>query len=249
MQIFGVDIGGSGIKGAPVDLDRGDLAEERCKVFTPHPATPDAVADGVKEVVAHFDWTGPVGITFPGVVTGGATVRTAANVDKNWIHTDARALLSERLGGLPVTVLNDADAAGVAEMQFGAGHDRRGTVILLTFGTGIGSALFIDGELVPNTELGHLELNGHDAETRASTKAKEDQGLTWEHWARRVTKYLAHVEMLFSPELFIIGGGVSRKADRFLPLIEGIRAEIVPAQLQNNAGIVGAAMRAAKTAA
>jgi len=246
MQIFGVDIGGSGIKGAPVDLDRGELTEERFKVLTPHPATPDSVADGVKEVVDHFGWTGPVGITFPGVVTGEAIIRTAANVDKNWIDTDARALLSERLGGLPVTVLNDADAAGVAEMQFGAGRDRQGTVILLTFGTGIGSALFIDGELVPNTELGHLELGGHDAEKRASTKAKDDNELTWDHWARRVTKYLAHVEMLFSPELFIIGGGVSRKADRFLPLIEGIRAEIVPAQLQNNAGIVGAAMRAAK---
>ncbi|MFF4351675.1 polyphosphate--glucose phosphotransferase [Streptomyces sp. NPDC001530] len=248
MQIFGVDIGGSGIKGAPVDLDRGDLAEERYKVLTPHPATPDAVADGVKEVVGHFGWTGPVGITFPGVVTGGATIRTAANVDKDWIDTDARALLSDRLDGLPVTVLNDADAAGVAEVQFGAGRDRQGTVILLTFGTGIGSALFIDGELVPNTELGHLELGGHDAEKRASTKAKEDHELSWERWAHRVQRYLAHVEMLFSPELFIIGGGVSRKADKFLPLIAGIKAEIVPAQLQNNAGIVGAAMRAAKAA-
>jgi polyphosphate glucokinase len=145
-------------------------------------------------------------------------------------------------------VLNDADAAGVAEMQFGVGRDRQGTVIVLTFGTGIGSALFIDGLLVPNTELGHLELHGHDAEKRASTKVKEDNNLTWEHWARRVTKYLAHVEMLFSPELFIIGGGVSRKADKFLHLIEGIKAEILPAQLQNNAGIVGAAMRAAKAA-
>ncbi|MFC7264910.1 polyphosphate--glucose phosphotransferase [Streptomyces lutosisoli] len=249
MQIFGVDIGGSGIKGAPVDLDRGDLAEERYKVLTPQPATPDAVADGVKEVVGHFGWTGPVGITFPGVVTGGATIRTAANVDKAWIDTDARALLGERLGGLPVTVLNDADSAGVAEMQFGAGRDRQGTVILLTFGTGIGSALFHDGVLVPNTELGHLELAGHEAEKRASTKAKEDHELTWERWAHRVQKYLAHVEMLFSPELFIIGGGVSRKSDRFLHLIEDIKAEIVPAQLQNNAGIVGAAMRAAKSAA
>ncbi|MFC8666328.1 polyphosphate--glucose phosphotransferase [Streptomyces sp. NPDC057199] len=246
MQIFGVDIGGSGIKGAPVDLDVGDLAAERHKVLTPHPATPDAVADGVKEVVDHFGWTGPVGITFPGVVTGGATIRTAANVDKDWIDTDARALLGDRLGGLPVTVLNDADAAGVAEMQFGAGQGRQGTVFLLTFGTGIGSALFVDGILVPNTELGHLELNGHDAEKHASTKAKEDHDLSWEHWAHRVQKYLAHVEMLFSPELFIIGGGVSRKSHKFLPLIEGIKAEIVPAQLQNNAGIVGAAMRAAK---
>jgi polyphosphate glucokinase len=249
MQIFGVDIGGSGIKGAPVDLDRGDLTQERFKVLTPHPATPDAVVDGVRQVVEHYDWTGPVGITFPGVVTGGSTIRTAANVDKGWIDTDARALLSERLGGLPVTVVNDADAAGVAEMRFGAGRDRRGTVILLTFGTGIGSALFVDGVLVPNSELGHLELGGHDAEKRASSKAKEDADLTWEHWARRVQKYLAHVEMLFSPELFIIGGGVSRKSAKFLPFIDGIRAEIVPAQLQNNAGIVGAAMRAAEQGA
>ncbi|MEU6351738.1 polyphosphate--glucose phosphotransferase [Streptomyces sp. NPDC047072] len=244
MQIFGVDIGGSGIKGAPVDLDKGDLAQERHKVLTPQPSTPDAVADGVKEVVDHFGWTGPVGVTFPGVVTGGSTIRTAANVDKGWVDVDARVLLGERLGGLPVTVVNDADAAGVAEVNFGAGKDRKGTVILLTFGTGIGSAVFVDGVLVPNTELGHLELHGHDAEKRASSKAREDEDLTWEHWARRVQKYLAHVEMLFSPELFIIGGGVSRKSPKFLPLIEGIEAEIVPAQLQNNAGIVGAAMRA-----
>ncbi len=145
-----------------------------------------------------------------------------------------------------MTVVNDADAAGVAEMRFGAGRGRKGTVILLTFGTGIGSAVFVDGALVPNTELGHLELNGHEAEKRASSKAKEDQGLSWDRWARRVQKYLAHVEMLFSPELFIIGGGVSRKAHKFLPLIEGVEAEIVPAQLQNNAGIVGAAMHAAE---
>ncbi|MER7180934.1 polyphosphate--glucose phosphotransferase [Streptomyces hyaluromycini] len=245
MQIFGVDIGGSGIKGAPVDLDKGDLAQERCKVLTPHPATPDSVADGVKQVVDHFGWSGPVGLTFPGVITDGTHIRTAANVDKSWIDTDARTLFSERLGGLPVTVVNDADAAGVAEMEFGAGRDRKGVVLLLTFGTGIGSALFVDGELVPNTELGHLELDGHDAEKKASSKAKEDDGLSWEHWAHRVNKYLAHVEMLFTPSLFIIGGGVSRKADKFLPYIEGIKAEIVPAQLQNNAGIVGAAMRAA----
>ncbi|MEU5091159.1 polyphosphate--glucose phosphotransferase [Streptomyces sp. NPDC021356] len=249
MQIFGVDIGGSGIKGAPVDLDKGDLARERHKVLTPHPATPDGVADGVREVVAHFGWTGPVGLTFPGVVTGGATVRTAANVDKSWIDTDARALFGERLGGLPVTVVNDADAAGVAEMHFGAGQGRKGTVVLLTFGTGIGSAVFVDGVLVPNTELGHLELDGHEAEKRASSKAKDDHDLSWEQWGRRVRTYLAHVEMLFSPELFIIGGGVSRKAHKFLPYLEGVRAEIVPARLQNNAGIVGAAMRAAGSGA
>ncbi|MFJ3900832.1 polyphosphate--glucose phosphotransferase [Streptomyces sp. NPDC090025] len=244
VNVFGVDIGGSGIKGAPVDLEIGDLAEPRHKVLTPQPATPDEVADSVVEVVQHFGWAGPVGVTFPGVVTG-STVRTAANVDKSWVGVDAGRLLGDRLGGLPVTVLNDADAAGIAEMTFGAGRGRHGTVILLTLGTGIGSAVFVDGRLVPNTELGHLELKGHDAEKRASSKAREDEELSWEHWAtRRLQRYMAHVEMLFSPELFIIGGGVSRKADRFLPYLDGIEAEIVPAELQNNAGIVGAAMAA-----
>ncbi|AJT64655.1 polyphosphate--glucose phosphotransferase [Streptomyces chattanoogensis] len=245
MRVFGVDIGGSGIKGAPVDLERGDLAEERYKVLTPHPATPEAVADCVRQVVDHFGWSGPVGATFPGVVTGGTT-RTAANVDKGWIGLDAAALLTGRLGaGRPVTLLNDADAAGLAEMRFGAGRDlTTGTVIVLTLGTGIGSAVFTGGRLLANTELGHLELHGHDAEKRASTKAKEDEELSWQRWAHRLQKYLAHVEMLFSPDLFVIGGGVSRKAEKFLPLIEGIRAEIVPARLRNNAGIVGAAMAA-----
>ncbi|MET7900021.1 polyphosphate--glucose phosphotransferase [Streptomyces sp. NPDC005336] len=246
-RVFGVDIGGSGIKGAPVDLDRGELAEERHKVLTPHPSTPDAVVDGVVEVTRHFAWSGgPVGVTFPGVVTDG-TIRTAANVDKSWIGVDLVALLGERLG-CPVTVLNDADAAGVAEMTFGAGRGHKGTVIMLTFGTGIGSAVFTRGVLVPNTELGHLEIHGHEAEKRASSKVKEDHGLSWSQWAGRVQTYLQHLEMLFSPEMFVIGGGVSRKAHKFLPLIEDVRAEIVPAQLQNNAGIVGAAMAAAESA-
>ncbi|WP_217197288.1 polyphosphate--glucose phosphotransferase [Streptomyces buecherae] len=246
MNVFGVDIGGSGIKGAPVDLERGDLAAERHKVLTPHPATPDAVLDGVCEVIEHFGWSGPVGATYPGVVVDG-TARTAANVDKTWIGVNAAQKLAERVGA-PVTLVNDADAAGIAELRFGAGRGRMGTVILLTFGTGIGSAVFSGGQLVPNTELGHLELHGHEAEERASTRAKEEGDLSWQHWARRVQKYLAHVEMLFSPELFIIGGGVSRKADKFLPLIEGIQAEVVPAQLRNNAGIVGGAMAAALAA-
>ncbi|MFJ3928016.1 polyphosphate--glucose phosphotransferase [Streptomyces sp. NPDC090022] len=242
-QIMGVDIGGSGIKGAPVDLERGDLARERHKVLTPQPATPEGVAGCVAEVVRHFGWTGPVGVTFPGVVTHGVT-RTAANVDPGWVGTDAAALLSRELDGSPVTVLNDADAAGIAEMTYGAGRGRGGTVILLTLGTGIGSALFTDGRLVSNSELGHLELKGHDAEKRASVKAKDDGDLSWERWARRLSRYLEHVEMLFSPDLFILGGGVSRRPEKFLPLIEGVRAEIVPAALQNNAGIVGAAMAA-----
>ncbi|GAA1137344.1 MULTISPECIES: polyphosphate--glucose phosphotransferase [Streptomyces violaceusniger group] len=246
-KVFGIDIGGSGIKGAPVDLDRGELAEERHKVLTPHPSTPEAVLDGVVEVVRHFDWSGrPVGVTFPGVVKDGVTL-TAANVDKSWIGTDLASRLAERLD-CPVTVLNDADAAGVAEVTFGAARGVRGTVIVLTLGTGIGSAVFTDGHLLTNTELGHLELDGHEAEKRASTKVKDDHDLSWSHWARRVQKYLHHLEMLFSPELFVLGGGVSRKADKFLPLIEGVRAEIVPAQLQNNAGIVGAGMAAAAAA-
>lgn len=242
--MFGVDIGGTGIKGAPVDLDRGALAEERFKVPTPHPATPESVVEGVREVVANFGWTGPLGVTFPGVVVDGVT-RTAANVDSGWIGLDARRLIGERLG-VPVVLLNDADAAGVAEMTFGAGRGRGGTTIVLTLGTGIGSAIFVDGLLVPNTELGHLELHGQDAEKRASGKAREDEDLSWEHWARRLKKYLAHVEMLFSPDLFILGGGISRKSEKFLPLMDGISAKIVPAELQNNAGIVGAAMAAAK---
>lgn len=244
MNVFGVDIGGSGIKGAPVDLGRGELAQERHKVLTPHPSKPEVVVSAVREVVEHFGWSGPVGVTFPGVITDGVT-RTAANMHHDWVGVDARGMLADALG-LPVTLINDADAAGIAEMSFGTGREHSGTVVLLTFGTGIGSAVFTDGRLLANTELGHLELNGHDAEKKASSKAKEDHDLSWKHWAERVEAYLAHVEMLFSPELFVIGGGISRKADKFLPLIKGVKARIVPAELQNNAGIVGAAMAAAK---
>jgi len=248
VNLFGVDIGGSGIKGAPVDMDRGELAEERHKVLTPQPSTPEAVAGAVREVVDAFSWEGPIGVTFPGVVVDGQT-RTAANVDHGWIGLDARALLSEELGGRPVAVINDADAAGIAEVAFGAGRDRKGVVLMLTLGTGIGSALFIDGVLVPNTELGHLELHGKDAEKHASSGAREKHDWSWEHWAAKLDDYFAMVEMLFSPQLIVIGGGVSRKADKFLPLLKPLRAEIVPAQLQNNAGIVGAAMAARALAA
>lgn len=244
MESFGVDIGGSGIKGAPVDLVRGVLAQERQKVLTPHPAAPAAVVGAVCEVVDHFGLRGPVGITFPGVVVDGHTM-TAANVDAGWIGLDAVDHFEQALGR-PVALLNDADAAGVAEMAFGAGRDRGGVVIMLTFGTGIGSALFVDGALVPNTELGHLELGGKDAERHASSAARERHDLSWAKWAERVDRYLAHVEMLFSPQLVIIGGGVSRKHDKFLPLLQRRRAEVVPAQLLNDAGIVGAAMAAAK---
>ena len=242
--VFGVDIGGSGIKGAPVDLVRGTLAQERHKVLTPRPASPEAVVAAVCEVVGHFGHQGPVGLTFPGVVVGGHT-RTAANVDRNWIGLDAQGLFREALD-LPATVLNDADAAGLAEITHGAGKGRDGVVLVLTFGTGIGSALFVDGALVPNTELGHLELRGKDAERRASSAARERHELSWEQWAVRVDEYLDLVEGLFSPQLIIIGGGVSRKHDRFLPVMRAREAEVVPAELRNDAGIVGAAMAAAR---
>ncbi|GAA5009073.1 polyphosphate--glucose phosphotransferase [Kitasatospora paranensis] len=242
--VFGVDIGGSGIKGAPVDLARGALAEERFKVLTPRPASPNAVVEAVCEVVRHFGHQGSVGLTFPGVVVGGRT-RTAANVDKDWIGLDAEGLFREALD-LPATLVNDADAAGIAEVAYGAGRGRGGVVLVLTFGTGIGSALFVDGTLVPNTELGHLELRGKDAERRASSAAKERHELSWAQWAERVDEYLDLVEMLFSPQLVIVGGGVSRKHEKFLPLLKEREAEIVPAELRNDAGIVGAAMAAAK---
>ena len=239
MIAFGVDIGGSGIKGAPVDLDTGELAEERYRIETPQPATPDAVTETVADVVEHFDWSGPVGCTFPAIVKEGV-IHSAANVDQSWIGVDAAAQIGDAVPG-PVTVLNDADAAGLAEVAFGAGRDQRGVVLVLTFGTGIGSALFLDGQLVPNTELGHLEVKGEDAEERAANSVREEKDLSWKHWAKRVDEYLEVVEDLFSPSLIIIGGGVSKKHDKFLPHIE-IDTPMVPAQLLNQAGIVGAAM-------
>ncbi|OUC95086.1 polyphosphate--glucose phosphotransferase [Streptosporangium minutum] len=244
MEALGIDIGGSGIKGAPVDVVKGELTRERLRIPTPVPATPKAVAAVVAQIVEHFGWTGPVGVTFPGVVTAGIT-RSAANVDEAWIGEDARALFAKATG-LSVVVLNDADAAGTAEMAIGAGRGKDGVVLVLTFGTGIGSALFVDGRLVPNTELGHLEIRGKDAEKRASDHAREDHELSWEKWAGRVEEYLQHVEALFSPSLIIIGGGVSKKSEKFLPKVR-VRTPVVPAALQNEAGIVGAAMAAAKS--
>ncbi|MDP9866478.1 MULTISPECIES: polyphosphate--glucose phosphotransferase [Streptosporangium] len=242
MEALGIDIGGSGIKGAPVDIAKGELTQDRLRIPTPVPATPKAVAAVVGQIAEHFSWKGPVGVTFPGVVTDGVT-RSAANVDQSWIGEDARALFAKATG-LPVTVLNDADAAGTAEMEVGAGRGKGGVVLMLTFGTGIGSALFVDGHLVPNTELGHLEIRGKDAEKRASDHAREEHDLSWNQWAGRVEEYLQHVEALFSPSLIIIGGGVSKKSEKFLPKVE-VRTPLVPATLQNEAGIVGAAMAAA----
>jgi polyphosphate glucokinase len=247
MHALGIDIGGTGIKAAPVDVDTGQLLVERSKIDTPRPAVPEAVASVVKELVGSFDWSGPVGITFPGVVADGVT-RTAANLDPAWIGLDAGALLAQAVGG-PVRVLNDADAAGVAEMTFGAGVGYLGTVVMLTFGTGIGSALFSGGQLVPNTEFGHIEVRGRDAEDRASERAKTEHDLSWHKWAERVEEYLQRIEAMLSPSLIIVGGGVSKQADRWVPRLTGIRAPIVPAALQNDAGIVGAAMATARSAA
>jgi polyphosphate glucokinase len=239
---LGVDIGGSGIKAAPVDLSTGTLTAERVKLDTPHPSLPDAVAAVVRELVTGFAWTGPIGITFPGVVMDGV-IKTAANVDKSWIDTDARALFGQATGQA-VNVINDADAAGLAEMKFGAGAGQKGTVLMLTLGTGIGSALFIDGILVPNTEFGHIQIRGREAEKRASELVREEHDLSWGKWAGRVDEYLEHMEQLLSPELFIIGGGISKKSGKFLPRLTGLRAKVVPAAMLNDAGIVGAAMAA-----
>jgi polyphosphate glucokinase len=239
MTVLGIDIGGSGIKGAPVDVDGGSLTDERYRLETPRPATPDAVVSVLAEVAGHWKGNDPMGVTFPGVVRNGV-IGTAANLDPSWIGVDAAALFAEHTGRRAV-VLNDADAAGVAEVAFGAGRNVRGVVLLLTFGTGIGSALFLDGRLVPNTELGHLELNGADAELHASDRIREEQKLSWTDWAVRLQDYLQVVERLLAPDLIVLGGGVSKKTDRYLPSVK-VSTPILPAVLQNNAGIVGAAM-------
>jgi polyphosphate glucokinase len=242
---FGVDIGGTGIKGCPVDIDDGVLAEERMRIATPHPSTPESVADTVAEIVDKFAWTGPIGVTLPCVVKYG-TAYTAANVDTSWIGTDAQALFAEHLNRAreDVVVLNDADAAGLAEMRSGAGVDQDGLVVVLTFGTGIGSAMFVGGTLIPNTELGHIEVDGHDAETEAAASVKDDLELSYPEWAPRVSRYIQALENFLWPDLIIAGGGVSKKSQRWLPLLD-IRTPIVAASLKNDAGIVGAATAAA----
>jgi polyphosphate glucokinase len=239
MTVLGIDIGGSGIKGAPVDIEAGALTDERFRLETPRPATPERVLPVLAEVAGHWKHKDAVGVTFPGIVRAGV-IGSAANLHSDWLGVDAGALFTEHLGRA-VTVLNDADAAGVAEVSFGAGRNVRGVVLLITLGTGIGSALFVDGTLVPNTELGHLELHGEDAELHASDRIREEKDLSWEKWAAQVQDYFQHVERLISPDLIVLGGGVSKKADRFLPYVR-IGTPIVPAVLQNNAGIVGAAM-------
>ncbi|MEU5840500.1 polyphosphate--glucose phosphotransferase [Rhodococcus sp. NPDC047139] len=241
---FGVDVGGSGVKGAVVDLDTGELVGDRIKILTPQPSTPDAVAKTVAQIVEQAAWSGPVGVTLPSVVTGGVA-RTAANIDKSWIGTDARTLFAQALGGREVSVLNDADAAGIAEDRFGAAKDTEGVVVLLTFGTGIGSAVLHNGDLLPNTEFGHLEVDGKEAEHRAASSAKERKDLSYKQWAKEVSRVLVRFENLLWPDLFIAGGGISRKHEKWIPLLTN-RTPVVPAELRNAAGIVGAAY-AAKT--
>jgi polyphosphate glucokinase len=248
MTILGIDIGGTGIKGAPVNVETGELVGERCRIPTPQPALPGAMADVVEEIAKYFHYSGPAGITFPAIVKKGV-IYSASNVDESWIGTDAGALFHNRLGG-PVTMANDADAAGIAEMQFGAGRGQNGIVILLTFGTGVGSAIFNDGRLLPNSELGHLQIRGKDAESRTSDKVREDKGLGWDEWSDRVSEYFAELEKLFSPDLFIIGGGLSKKADKFLPFLTAkTEVPVEAAQMRNEAGIIGAACLAARPAA
>jgi polyphosphate glucokinase len=239
---FGVDIGGTGIKGAPVDLSTGQLTAERVRLATPHPATPEAVGKVVAEVVNKFGWTGPIGVTFPAVIKNGVAL-TAANVDKSWIGTNIEQALSAATGSKVIAV-NDADAAGVAEMVYGAGRGQHGVVLMTTFGTGIGTAVFLHGQLLPNTEFGHIEIDGQDAEKGASELVREKKHLSWSKWAKRVDRYLRRLEALFAPDIIIIGGGASRKSDKFIPLLK-VRATVVPATLQNDAGIVGAAVVAA----
>ena len=236
-----MDIGGSGIKGCVVDLVKGELVGERVRIETPQPSEPEPVYAVVAEIVERFGWAGRIGVTFPGVMKHGVA-HTAANVDKSWIGTDVDAGVSKVVPG-PVVSLNDADAAGLAEMRYGAGRDKRGVVLMLTFGTGIGSALFVDGHLVPNTEFGHIQVDGEDGERRASAAAKDREELSYPEWARRVDRYLDVLESGLWPDLIIVGGGVSKKAHKWVPLLS-TRTPVVPAELQNDAGIVGAALAA-----
>ncbi|MDD5368423.1 MAG: ROK family protein [Anaerolineaceae bacterium] len=240
MAVLGIDIGGSGIKGAPVDITTGEMVQPRFRIPTPAPATPNDVAAAVLELTQHFQYNGPIGCGFPSVIIHGKAI-TAANIDQGWIGTDVAALFTAETG-CQATVINDADAAGLAEMKFGAGKDyQNGVVILLTLGTGIGSAVFTDGCLVPNTEFGHLQVRGKDAEKRASDAVRQVKELSWQEWADRLNEYLQMMEQLFSPELIIIGGGVSKESKKFFPYLI-TEARVVPALLLNNAGIVGAAL-------
>lgn len=245
MKILGIDIGGSGIKGAPIDITEGKLVAKRHRIPTPQPSLPDAVADVVAEIAKHFAWQGPIGCTFPAIIKNGVA-HSAANVDDAWIGANVQQLIADKTGA-PVMVINDADAAGIAEMEFGAGKGYTGVVIMLTFGTGIGTAIFVNGHLVPNTEFGHMELHGQEAEHWAADRIRKEEDLSWKEWAVRVDDFLSRMELLFSPDLFIVGGGVSKKK-KYAKFSDRLhtKAEVVPAQMRNEAGIIGAAMAAKK---
>ncbi len=242
MKILGIDIGGSALKGAPVDTKTGKLLAERFRVETPTRASPKRMAEIVQEIAAHFSWRGAIGVGFPGVMQDNVT-RTAANLDKCFIGCDLADLFGD-VTGCPVHAINDADAAGIAEMQFGAGKDHEGAVLLLTLGTGVGSALFYRGVLYPNTELGHLRLHGQDAEKLVAASVRTAQDLSWSEWGKRLDEYLAVVEALLWPDLIILGGGVSAKSEKYFHHLKR-RTPIVAAEFLNEAGIVGAALAAA----
>ena len=242
MEILGIDIGGSGIKGAPVNVKTGELLAPRHRIATPQPSKPKAVAEVVGEVAKFFNWQGPIGAGFPAVIQHGVA-RTAANIHKSWINTDAVQLFGKATG-CPVTVVNDADAAGMAEMVFGAGKGRKGVVLLVTIGTGLGTSVFVDGLLLPNTEFGHIEIDCEDAELRASDAARKEHELSWQKWASRLDTYLLRLEALIWPDLIILGGGVSKNHKKFIPRLT-VQAEVVPAETLNEAGIIGAAIAAA----
>jgi polyphosphate glucokinase len=239
MDVFGIDVGGSGIKGAPVDTQTGELVSDRVRVKTPKPARPEAIVETVVDIVRRSGWTGPVGCGFPAVVKDGV-VRTAANIDDANVGFDLQGRLERELDA-PVHVLNDGDAAGLAEMRWGAGRGAEGVVLMLTLGTGIGTSLFVEGRLVPNTELGHIEIRGQDAEHRAADRARKRDDLSWKEYAKRLDEYLHKIEDLLWPDLIVIGGGISKKSEKFFPHLTA-RTRVVPAQKLNEAGIVGAAL-------
>lgn len=243
MQVLGIDFGGSGIKGALVDTETGDLTTDRIRIPTPQPATPQQVIPVIQEIARHFDYNGPIGIGMPSRILNGV-VTSAANIDDAWIDYPGQDAIAAATG-CDVVLLNDADVAGIAEMHFGAGRGEKGVVMIFTLGTGIGSSMFVHGHLIPNLELGHLYLSGHkrDVESYTSDRIRQEKDLSWRKWGHRLNSYLQHIEFLFSPQLVVLGGGVSKKHEKFLPYIQ-LKARVVPALLRNEAGIIGAAVAA-----